>query len=139
MQRIIKFRGQRIDNKEWISGFVIKGLGDTIHIMEECTYGEHLDCGDAYGRFYKVFPETIGQFTGIADNNKTDIFESDIMKWDSEDGEVTAIVIYKECDEENLHLSGFEFKIINVEEYNHDNPIEFTVIGNIHQNPELLK
>lgn len=61
------------------------------------------------------------------------------MKWDSEDGQVTGKVVFKNSEEEDLNLSGFVFEIINVEEYEHDNPIEFEIIGNIYENQELLK
>lgn len=79
------------------------------------------------------------QYTGIKDHKQNEVYEGDILKWDSEDGEVTGKVVFKNSDEENLNLSGFVFEILKVEEYEHDNPIEFTIIGNIHENSELLK
>lgn len=78
------------------------------------------------------------QFTGRKDDNEVEIYEGDIVQWDSEDSKVTAEVIFKLSEEENLCISAFEFKILKVEEYEHDEPIPFLVIGNIHKNPELL-
>lgn len=127
--RTIKFRGQKVDNKEFVYGFYwITSISTYITADAET---KHQDI--------PVIPETIGQYTGIKDHNQKEIYEGDILKWDSEDGEVIGKVVFKNSDEENLNLSGFVFEIIRVEEYDHDNPIEFTIVGNIHENPELLK
>ncbi|OBS12784.1 hypothetical protein ATE49_15480 [Elizabethkingia miricola] len=50
--------------------------------MDECSYGEHLDYGGhAYGRFHKVIPETVGQFTGLLDKKNNKVFEGDIIEF----------------------------------------------------------
>lgn len=127
--RTIKFRGQRVDNNEFVYGFYwVTSIATYITADAET---KHQDI--------PVFSATIGQYTGIKDHRQNEIYEGDILKWDSEDGEVTGKVVFKNSDEENLNLSGFVFEIIRVEEYDHDNPIEFTIVGNIHENPELLK
>lgn len=81
---------------------------------------------------------SIMQFTGLQDNQDVEIYEGDILKYDHEDGIVTARVIFKHSDREDMTLSGFEMELIKVEEYENENPVEFTVVGNIYQNPELL-
>lgn len=85
--------------------------------------------------FYKdeitvVYPNTVGQFTGLFDKDEKEIWEHDIVNWDG----VKLIVEFVDggfCIHENykdatLHDIFFERDEINV-------------IGNIHDNPELLK
>lgn len=122
--RDILFRGKRALTKEWI-------FGDLAH----CENG--LFMSDKEGDFVKVKPETVGQYTGLTDKNGNKIFEGDILvfckgatypyqiEWDGmgwklyrADGK--RIKEAFECNE--IHY-------VNISE----------VIGNIHDNPELLE
>jgi uncharacterized phage protein (TIGR01671 family) len=84
----------------------------------------------------------IMQYTGLDDENCKEIYEGDILQYDTEDGIVTAQVVFKVDDDEDAHISGFYTEFIRIEDYPEDQadaPIYFKVIGNIYENPELLE
>ena len=130
--RKILFRGKRVDNGEWAEGFFYQHP-----LTKECFMGVHdfNSYSIAYmGNmgcpvFSKVIPETVGQYTGLTDKNGNRIFEGDIFPHPTA-GQYKYVVGW---DDETASFGWF-----NGDGCGFD-PGSIEVIGNIHDNPELLE
>ncbi len=154
--REILFRGKRIDNGEWIAGFYneVRHHDDNSHthpfimIPEKCVDNQqNLDF------WAEVAPQTVGQFTGLTDKNGKRIFEGDLLNgfeypfYRSEDNVhnyFAEIVWFDENCAFGLVTHKYPTSKVRgisagntdyIEEYDFS---EWEVIGNIHDNPELL-
>lgn len=120
MGREIKFRGKSKITGNWL-------YGNLLHIFD----GNFI-YSDYYNRLFiehEVNTNTIGQFTGLHDKNEQEIYEGDVVKSTF----TTYIVTWdKEC-------ACFSLKEDNTPHLLADYVNEIEVIGNIHDNPELLK
>lgn len=119
MNRTIKFRGKSLYNDEWVYGYLLERSGKTE------IYNVNPD-GSLF--WANVYPKTVGQFTGLCDRNGREIYEGDILR---EGKKVFVEVVYDApqfCYKDN----DFGYKFLN-------HPENFEVVGNIHDNPELLK
>ena len=130
MNREIKFRGKRIDNGEWV-------YGDLLQPTEICDIYEIANCESIDGTRYEVIPETIGQFTGLYDNTKKEIYEGDIVKIEYTDFKFKGVVKY---DETYLAYVIISTNTIKHEFENLGNYLDYDieVIGNVTDKPELL-
>ena len=132
--RQILFRGKTLDGR-WVCGdlwqrpYAENGV-TIVSFME--------DTGTTGG--LEVIPETVGQYTGLKDKNGQRIFEGDIVaflgiRWDGPDGDrVDYVGIVRYSDE---HTS-FNFEISNGLQATTFEADDVKVIGNIHDNPELM-
>ena len=134
MMREILFRGKRTLNGEWIYGNYCGAeylVNDGIeHLIIEVPRS---------GASGKVIPETLGQYTGLTDKNGKKIFEGDICQTKS----------YALIDEKPFEVvwddyySGWYWQDIEVSRETDaltKTVAELTeVIGNIHDNPDMLK
>lgn len=124
--REILFRGKRVDNGEWVKGFYVC-IPDTHYIMTGKF--DSLTNGIINSEAYKVDPDTVGRFTGLEDKLGTKIFEGDVI----DDLGVEYIVVF---DSDYAQFRG-KFDGWNAEISHIASRCE--VIGNIHDNPELLE
>lgn len=130
--REILFRGKRVGNGEWINGFL--SFGNKIVTVRKCYDWRTIYVCDSVEE-YKIDEKTVGQFTGLTDKNGKKIFEGDIVKVKSEYVDETIYFIYyRDCG----------FKLIykpsnGVVNLTNNKSRNIEVIGNIHDNPELLE
>ena len=118
--REILFKGKRIDDGAWVSGFYFFDTNGGHYIQHpfETIDGEH-----GY-KSYEVDPETVGEFTGIKDYNGRRIFENDIVKTMYGNGVVSF---------SNGHFYVFvkDWGVPPVDRF-------MTVVGNVYDNPKIL-
>lgn len=132
--REILFRGKRRDNNKWYYGNYL-----FLHLPEvDCAGKESEKSYDVHyiepknGINIAVFPETVGQYTGLKDKNGKKIFEGDIAVYDDGDGEKEYYVIYFEDAE-------FRFSENPCEHFVECYAENIEVIGNIYDNSDLLE
>ena len=71
----VKFRGQRVDNKGWVYGYLfIPQQTRSAYIITETADGMKFTGEPTW---FEVIPETVGQYTEFKDRNKRDIYEKD--------------------------------------------------------------
>lgn len=142
MSREILFRGKRTDNNEWAYGIPIDTEsegGFKEFIVSHAKWESDDNSIDFLETdVYEVNPRTIGQYTGLTDKHGKKIFEGDIVSLVC-DGNVHIFVVIWDLDEldfkatngkQNYGPGGYEYLPCSE---------EIEIIGNIHDNPELLK
>ena len=132
-----EYRGKRTDNDEWIKGYLhkIDGVGKGYRAF--AIQVQDIDSYMCRPHSHEVQPKTVGQFTGLTDKNGKKIFEGDIVQgtivsaWNK--ALIRCEVVYDK--------DGF----ISVERTRNQDWVhkvkfakDIEVIGNIHDNPELL-
>ncbi len=147
--REIWFRGKH-KNGYWEYGCLNYHRGDSL--FDVC--GDEIDSGDyyirdcmekvdtrLYGCNYKVIKETIGQYTGVRDKNGVAIFEGDIIRT-KKYGRIRGHSNVNDFDCFAVQYIPCMFRLVNKHRgFNlvDDAFSEYEVIGNIHDNPELLE
>lgn len=131
--REILFRGKRLDNDEWVHGYLVRHpsavqIGDYsnpwyIHVPPRDP--------DDSGGVYNVSPATVGQYTGLPDKNGKKIFEGDILSIENPKPFNPAIELVK--FERVKWIAG----VMELDEVIDGWPI--SIIGNIYDTPELLE
>lgn len=138
MKREIIFRGQRVDNKEWIEGsLVMVNNGETLNRYPCIVFSYNHDTFD----WYEVIPETVGQFTGLKDKKGKKIFEGDKVHFDGKpynvyDLKVDGIIVNHKGSWAIKHQATFTkeihfcYKLFSSEDFVGK---KSEIIGNIHE------
>ncbi len=129
-------RGKRKDNGEWETGFLVIKRWD-------CSDERYFITDKMTGWHTPVIPETVGQCTGRKYANDKLLFEGDIVKWYSDyddtwgyshTAEYYGVVVWNANDYcWNIKVND---ELIPFNDYDWDISM---VVGNIHDNPELLQ
>lgn len=141
MSREILFRGKGLETGKWLYGSFIK-TPNHAHIS---TSGEAFPA--------KVEPKTISQYTGLTDKNGTKIFEGDILQGDEypycSDGDYNyyAEVVWFDdgccgfglCTHKNPKSAVRGISDGNCEWFEDFDSNNWSVVGNIYDNPELIE
>ena len=128
MNRPIKFRGKGKKDGKWYFG----------NLYDRDTYGRTHICTINEGCL-NIDPNTVGQFTGLLDRNGKEIYEGDIILYG---GSIQHEVMFRHGAFGYLIYGGWFVSYAGNTNFTF-NPLnrskEHEVIGNIHDNPELLK
>jgi len=153
--REVRFRGKRLSDGKWVYGS---------YQADVLCLGKHtIIYGDLEG-FYcedEVDPETVGQYTGLKDKNGREIYEGDIVRYKPGWNELIGVVCFGHYSQDGSggeysprSCVGFyvERKVIIPDEWDNGEVYpreeeeqmsiaeqEYEIIGNIYENPELLK
>lgn len=115
------YKGKRKDNGEWIAGSLLSEPGENrAHILPNTEV-------------YVVDPETVGQYIGAVDKNGVMIFEGDLV-------EMKLLAPFNILYEVAEVRYGYSNGVMGFYLSNGRDLIsgELTVVGNIHDNPEIL-
>lgn len=161
--REIKFRGKRADNGEWVYGDLV-----TVETIDGIPTRKEILPFDAviFDATEEVEEDTIGLFTGLHDKNGKEVYEGDILviceyenmlkgvvceesehelfTLDELKGELQqqykSVIHYEDCSLFASEQDGCDIYLASLAgDMRKSYPIfEYEVIGNIHDNPELL-
>lgn len=123
--REIKFRGKRLDNKEWVYGYFSEDIQEKWYI--ETHEGTHM-------YEYEILPETRGQFTGLLSANMKGVYEGDVLQDAS--GRKMIVVWRDDLASFALRSEGWAYDHFFGEAID----VGYVdVIGDIYENAELIK
>lgn len=122
--REIKFRGFNRKNGVWLYGFYLQNRGAHFVCPDEFADGKSWDD-------YEIDPKTRGEYTDMVDRNKREIYEGDILYDHYSNNRFRVYFTSASFDVEGI-LEAVYRSLSDVAS-------DSEVIGNIYDNPELLK
>lgn len=129
MYRTIQFRAKRTKSEDAQERFIEGSLLSFLNIHGKRVYHIVSDSGMRND----IQPDTIGEYTGLKDKNVTPIFEGDIVSFVFKGRVVRSEVAW--CQ----HSASFYLKQQSAHLLTSEYAEKYTIIGNIYDNPELVK
>ena len=133
MEHIREYRGRRQDNGDWVKGLFWKKKYKSDKVFISCFPEK-----DDNEEVFVVLPETVGQGSTVLDKNGVEMYEGDIIygaaRW--LERYKPAVVTFRNGSFGLLWHRG------DVEEFNPFTSlcnVEYEVVGNIYDNPELME
>lgn len=135
--REILFRAKRIDSDEWI-------YGDLLHPTEDDADYYIEDFTVKKNNCHPVIPDTIGQYTGVKDENNICIFEKDIISIPYTDmsgfTEYQQALVFWHNEILGWCVRFMDGEVLNLTDViDSDNPMDILVVDNIIDNKELAE
>lgn len=141
MNREILFKAKRLDNGEWVEGYLFEFQPCQYMICDKKEYERSSTlpvlcffrcCG------YEIDPDTLCEYTGLTDKNGKKIWENDILKAHLDESYPEDItytkILWNEC-----RFCTNENYSMDIETLGKWDAEHFQVCGNIFDNPELLE
>jgi uncharacterized phage protein (TIGR01671 family) len=146
--REIKFRGKRYGDKSWVYGNLYQGTKEgeqySIILNDEGYYVAPQDDRNIAIAFFEnevnvVFPNTVGQYTGLKDKNGKEIYEGDIIGCHNPN--IKHLIFFNEKQGRFMaaldgDIENDYYGVCGLDDSRWNATKE--VIGNIHDNPELI-
>lgn len=132
MEREILFRGKRVDNGECVYGHFCEFPCDDGKDIPSILRIEDKE-NERIIMQHPIISETVGRFTGLTDRNGVKIFDGDIVR----STETSVIGIVQWFSEHSAFM--IWCKSFNKIEFLYECAYVVEVIGNIHDNSEMLK
>ena len=132
--RTILFRGKRLDNGEWLYGNLVELRNPFNHEGSPACFimpkEVNIADPDSIAEQEVVDPATVGQFTGLLDKHGKEIYEGDVYQFEHPDS------VNEVSFSMGGGFAGWDFSPAFTDAHKLTN---IKVIGNIHDNPELLE
>jgi len=134
MNRVIKFRGRLKRTKKWM-------YGDLAHVQGEPVIQIDVSAENRRTIGMNVEPDSVGQFVGLHDKNGREIYEGDILRVVAYNGEYDYTTQVSTDGNYEVDVCGQDYDCTHISYLSpcYDDDCEIEVIGNIYDNPELIK
>lgn len=147
MEREIKFRGKSKNTGDWLYGVPVKSVNDNMYLIHSATEDAINTRNEVDFIYSEVYPKTVGQL--VKEYNSARYFEGDIGRTKDE-GKLIIILTWIDqhslfgwltTEEYEQNKSGnldFDTILFWTYAFSDDSAKDIEVIGNIHDNPELV-